>query len=471
MSLNLIRSMIELRGNPAQACCDGLTRRAMLRIGGLAPFGLSLPSLLAAKKTGEYSGTFGKAKRCLLLYMWGGPSHIDLFDMKPDAPSELRGPFNPVRSQTPGIRISELMAKLAGVTDKIGFIRSVTHTDNNHSTGAHWMLTGHKHPESRENFGARPSDYPHVGSILSKFSPTTNGLPTFVALPEVIGTTAGFVTPGQNAGFLGRRYDPFVLNRHPDEPDFKVPNMSPVEGLDRARLRKRVKLTEQFDDLRRDLISTLDVSDLNAVNQLAYDLLTSPQVSDAFDIADEGEAERERYGMQTFGQSVLLARRLLESGVKLVTVYWHRDKPGVDTTWDTHKDNFNGLKDRLVPQVDQPIAHLLNDLEERGMLEDTLVVWNSEFGRTPKVNKNAGRDHWGRCNTIWMAGAGVPGGQMYGKSDKIASEPIDDAVSPSDVTATIYHLLGLDPHSHFHDSLGRPFPLSEGQVLNNFLGV
>jgi arylsulfatase A-like enzyme len=170
-----------------------------------------------------------------------------------------------------------------------------------------------------------------------------------------------------------------------------------------------------------------------------------------------------------FYQSVLLARRLLESGVKLVIVYWHRNKPGVVTTWDTHKENFKGLKDRLVPQVDQPMAHLLNDLEERGMLEDTLVVWNSEFGRTPKVNKNAGRDHWGRCNTIWMTGAGVPGGQMYGKSDKIASEPVEDAVSPSDVTATIYHLLGLDPHSHFHDSLGRPFSLSEGQVLKKFL--
>ncbi|MFP6887019.1 MAG: DUF1501 domain-containing protein [Opitutales bacterium] len=444
----------------------------MLRIGGLAPFGLSLPSLLAAKKQGESSSTFGKAKRCLLLYMWGGPSHIDLFDMKPDAPSELRGPFNPVRTQTPGIRISELLPKLGSVTDKIGFIRSVTHSDNNHSTGSHWVLTGHKHPLSRENFGARPSDYPHVGSIVGKFAPARNGLPTFVALPEIIGTTAGFITPGQNAGFLGRRYDPFVVDRHPDEPDFQVPNLSPVAGLDRSRLRKRVKLSEQFDDFRRDLTSSLDVSDLNSVNQLAYDLLTSPKVAHAFDIEGEGVVERERYGMRTFGQSVLLARRLLESGVKLVTVYWHRDKPGdIKNAWDTHKDNFNQLKNRLVPQVDQPIAHLLNDLEERGMLEDTLVVWNSEFGRTPKVNKNAGRDHWGRCNTIWMAGAGVPGGQMFGKTDKIASEPVEDAVSPSDVSATLYHLLGLDPRSHFHDSLGRPYLLSEGQVLNRFLGV
>ncbi len=459
--------MFEFRGDAS----DGLTRRALLRIGGLASMGLNLPSLLAAKPDTS-SGTFGKAKRCLLLFMWGGPSHIDLFDMKPNAPSELRGPFNPVSTKVPGIRISELMPKLGGVVDKIGFIRSVTHSDNNHSTGAHWALTGHKHPFSRENFGARPTDYPHIGSIVNKFAPARAGLPTFVSLPEIIGTTAGFVTPGQTAGFLGRRYDPFVIDRHPDDPDFQVPNLLPVEGLDAPRLRQRVKLTEQFDDFRRNLTATLDVADLNSVNQLAYDLLTSPKVAHAFDLEAEGKAERERYGMRTFGQSILMARRLLESGVKLVTVYWHRDKPG-DTmnSWDTHKNNFNQLKDRLVPQIDQPIAHLLNDLEERGMLEDTLVVWNSEFGRTPKVNKNAGRDHWGRCNTIWMAGAGVPGGQMYGKTDKIASEPVEDAVSPSDVTATIYHLLGLNPKSHFHDAIGQPYLLSTGNALDKYLGA
>jgi hypothetical protein len=449
---------------------DRLTRRSFVRIGGLAPMGLGLSQLLDAK-TSKPTGTFGKAKRCLLLYMWGGPSHIDLFDMKPDAPSELRGPFKEVSTNVPGVRISELMPALGKVIDKIGFIRSVTHTDNNHSTSAHWMLTGHKHPLSLENFGARPSDYPHIGSIVSKFSPVNNGLPSFVSLPEVIGTTAGFITPGQNAGFLGRQYDPFVVNKHPDDPDFAVPNLTPVDGLSRDRLQKRVSLVESFDNLRSDLSASVDVNDLNAVNRYAYNLLTSPKVAQSFDLEAEGPKEREKYGMRTFGQSVLLARRLLESGVKLVTVYWHRDKPGVDTTWDTHKENFTGLKDRLVPQVDQPIAHLLNDLETRGMLEDTLVVWNSEFGRTPKVNKNAGRDHWGRCNTIWMAGAGVPGGQMYGKSDKIASEPVENAVSPADVSATIYHLLGLDPASHFYDALDRPFRLSEGNVLNKFLGA
>jgi len=461
--------MLELGGDHSIGCCDHLSRRAMLRVGGLAPLGLSLPALLAGQGKAKTSGSFGKAKRCLMLFMWGGPSHIDLFDMKPDAPEELRGPFSPLNNTPSEALISELMPHLASVSDKIGFIRSVTHSDNNHSTGAHWMLTGHKHPLSRENFGARPSDFPNIGSVVSKLAPGNADLPNFVALPEVIGTTAGFVTPGQNAGFLGRRFDPFVVDKHPDDPNFAVPNMSPVEGLSRSRLKSRVNLSEQFDSFRGGLENVIDMADLNSVNQLAIDLLTSPKVAEAFDIEAEGQAERERYGMRTFGQSLLLARRLMESGVKLVTVYWHRDKPGVDTTWDTHKNNFTGLKDRLVPQVDQPVAHLLNDLEDRGMLEDTLVVWNSEFGRTPKVNKNAGRDHWGRCNTIWMAGAGVPGGQAYGKSDKIASEPVEYAVSPSDVAATIYHLLGLNPSSFYYDALNRPIRLSEGEVLHKFL--
>ena len=206
--------------------CDGVSRRQMLRLGGTGALGgLSLPGLLELEAKAK-SPRRPQAKSVIMIFLEGGPSHIDLFDMKPDAPSELRGPFNPVSTKVPGIRISELMPKLGGVVDKIGFIRSVTHSDNNHSTGSHWVLTGHKHPLSRENFGARPSDYPHLGSIVSKFSPTRNGLPTFVSLPEIIGTTAGFVTPGQNAGFLGRRYDPFVIDSHPDDPDFKVPNLS-----------------------------------------------------------------------------------------------------------------------------------------------------------------------------------------------------------------------------------------------------
>ncbi len=462
--------MFQLSGDPHRLH-GRMTRRAMLKIGALAPLGLSLPNLLASSRT-QISGTpsFGRAKRCLMLYMWGGPSHIDLFDMKPEAPIEIRGEFQPIRTSVPGIQICEHLPHLAKQVHRLGFIRSVTHSDNNHSTSAHWMLTGKQHEKSAENFGAQPTDFPHIGSVLSKLSPSEGHLPTFVALPEIIATTAGFVTPGQTAGFLGGRYDPFIINQHPDEPGFKVQNLAPVDGLSYDRLRSRMSLLKEFDTFRGSVVDAASTTELAAYQQRALDLVTSPEARQAFDLEAEGDRSRDRYGRHTFGQSLLLGRRLLESGVKLVTVYWHRDKPGVDTTWDTHASNFKQLKDRLLPQVDQPLSALLDDLASRGMLDDTLVVWMSEFGRTPKVNNSdAGRDHWGLCNTIWMAGAGVPGGHVYGASDRIASEPVSDPVSPADLSATIYHLLGVDPRSLIHDALDRPLQISEGQVLQRFL--
>lgn len=450
-----------------------MSRRAMIRIGGLMPLGLSLPTLLSAG-TAETSvlrpASFGRAKRCLMLYMWGGPSHIDLFDMKPDAPIEIRGEFQPIRTSAPGIQICEHLPKLAKQAHRIGWIRSVTHSDNNHSTSAQWMLTGKQPDRSVENFGAQPTDFPNIGSVLTKLAPAAGSLPTFVSLPEIIATTAGFVTPGQNAGFLGGRYDPFIINQHPDDPGFQVQNLAMVDGLSADRLQSRCHLLQQFESLRSSVVDAANAATLSAYQQQALDLVTSPEARGAFDLEKEGARERDRYGRQTFGQSLLLARRLLEAGVKLVTVYWHRDKPGVDTTWDTHSSNFKQLKDRLLPQVDGPLSTLLEDLAQRGLLEDTLVVWSSEFGRTPKINaSDAGRDHWGSCNTVWMAGAGVPGGYVYGASDRIASEPIRDPVSPSDLSATLYHLLGVEPRTLIRDLLDRPLAISEGQVLNRFL--
>jgi hypothetical protein len=450
-----------------------LSRRALLKIGALAPLGLGLPSLLAATaKSSNTAGKFGRAKRCLMLYMWGGPSHIDTFDMKPNAPIEFRGEFAPIKTKVPGIHICEHLPHLATQTDKIGFIRSVTHTDNNHSTAAHWMLTGHRPDRSAENFGAQATDFPNYGSVLTKLAPVSGKLPTFVSLPEIIATTAGFVTPGQNAGFLGARYDPFRINQHPDKANFKVENLTPVEGLNDERLGSRVNLLERFDGFRKNLVASTEAEEFSFFQQRALDLVTSPEARKAFDLQAESPAQRERYGNHTFGQSVLLGRRLLEAGVKLVTVYWHRDDPAVDTTWDTHASNFKQLKGRLLPAVDRSIAVLLEDLAQSGMLEDTLVCWMSEFGRTPKVNgSDAGRDHWGACNTVWFAGAGVPGGQVYGASDRIASEPISDPVSPADLSATLYHLMGLDPSSPVYDALDRPFPISDGKVLAKFLGA
>lgn len=458
--------MLEILGTERRA-----SRRAMLRLGALAPLGLSLPELLAATDTPRQatSRTFGRAKRCLMLFMWGGPAHQDLYDLKPDAPAGIRGEFNPISTKVPGIHLCEHLHNLARHTDKLALIRSVTHADNNHSTAAHWMLTGHKHRLSAENFGAGPDDFPHVGSVVSQLAPGTSHLPTFVALPERIATTAGAVVPGQMGGLIGKRYDPFRIDQHPDEPAFEVPSLKLPPDMDPVRVRARQSLLETIDAVRPDLARARDVAAVQSYYQQAMDLIVSPQARRAFDLAAETPATRDRYGRQTFGQSLLLARRLLEAGVKLVTVYWHRDKPGVDTTWDTHGKNFSQLKDRLIPQADLPLGALFDDLTDRGLLDDTLVVWFSEFGRTPKINANAGRDHWGACNTVWLAGAGVPGGQVYGSSDRNAAYPATDPVKPEDFSATLYHLLGLAPETLIHDQQGRPLAISTGQPLERLL--
>ncbi len=462
--------MLEILGS-GQRLCDRVSRREMLRVGALMPLGLSLPGLLAAREAagGVSGGSFGRAKRCLMLFMWGGPAHQDLWDMKPDAPDSVRGEFQPIGSNVPGINICEHLPQIARQMDKIALVRSVTHADNNHSTSAHWMLTGHKHRLSAENFGASPSDFPHIGSVISKLAPGDSRLPTFVSLPELIATTAGAVVPGQSGGVLGKQYDPFRIDDHPDKPDFKVSTLALPNDMPTVRVDARHDLLETFNAARRDLEAARQVHTMHAYQQRAGDLITSTQAGRAFDLAAESDREKDRYGRQTFGQSLLLARRLLEAGVKLVTVYWHRDKPGVDTTWDTHAQNFKQLKERLIPQIDQPIAALLEDLKDRGLLDDTLVVWTSEFGRTPKINGNAGRDHWGACNTIWLAGGGVPGGQVFGASDKQAAYPIDDPVGPADIAATIYHLLGIPPHSYVHDREDRPHVISDGKLLTRVL--
>jgi hypothetical protein len=462
--------MLEILGS-GPTMCDRITRRRMLQIGSLAPLGLSLPALLAADARGAAVGSnFGRAKRCLLLFMWGGPAHQDMWDMKPDAPANVRGEFNPIATNVPGLQICEHLPMLAGQMDKLALIRSVTHTDNNHSTGAHWMLTGHKHRLSAENFGASPNDFPHIGSVISKLLPSDASLPSFVSLPERIATTAGAIVPGQSGGILGNKFDPFTIDQHPDEPNFKIDMLAMRDGMNPVRIAARQSLLETFNAALPGLEASRRVNAMETYYQKAADLVTSTKARQAFDLASESDAERDRYGRGTFGQSLLLGRRLLEAGVRLVTVYWHRDKPGVDTTWDTHGQNFKQLKERLIPQIDQPIATLLGDLQDRGLLDDTLIVWSSEFGRTPKINGNAGRDHWGPCNSIWLAGGGVPGGQAFGASDKIAAYPTDNPVSPADITATIYHLLGIDPRTSIHDRENRPHTLAPGRPMEAVVG-
>ena len=443
-----------------------MNRRGWVRRCGAASVGLGLAGVSdrALQAAAEANAP---AQRCLMIFMWGGPSHIDLFDMKPHAPAEYRGSFQPIATVTPGIEICEHLPHLAQQTGKVAFVRSMTHSDNNHSTSAHWMLTGHKHRVSAENFNARGDDSPHIGAVLSHLQPGSDELPTFVALPEPIATTAGAVVPGQGGGVLGQKYDPFRIDQNPDDPDFAVPNLALPQTISPDRLDERISLLNEFDT--RLPLGAQQRQDLSGLQARAFDLLTSSAAQAAFDLQREPDVVKHRYGPGPFGQGLLLARRLLESGVKLVTVYWHRDDPGVDTTWDTHNDNFNQLQNRLIPQVDQPLGALLQDLGERGLLDDTLVVWNSEFGRTPKINPRAGRDHWGGCNTIWLAGAGVQGGTVLGRSDRLAAAPDDHPVHPADLSATIFHLLGVNPETTLHDRLGRPFAVSEGRILHEIL--
>ncbi len=445
-----------------------MQRRDFLKLSSGFPLGLGMLGLTDEIVAATQVGKDAPAKRCLMIFMWGGPSHIDMYDMKPQAPVEIRGEFSPIQTQVPGFELCEHLSNLAKHTDKIALIRSMTHTDNNHSTSAHWMLTGHKHKVSAENFNAQGDDFPHIGAVLSHVAPGSADLPTFVALPDEIGTTAGAVTPGQGGGILGQKYDPFRISQQKGSPMFVIPNLGMPQGMNSQRMSTRMELLHQFA-AQSPPVSIENAETIAAHQNRAVHLLTSDKARHAFDLEQEPAQLRSQYGTGVFGQSLLMARRALESGVKLVTVYWHRDGSGTDTSWDTHADNFKGHKDRLIPQVDQPLATLLEDLQQRGLLSDTLVVWNSEFGRTPRINKNAGRDHWGSCNSVWLAGAGVQGGTIFGKSDSHAAKPEEDAVSPADLSATIYSQLGVDPNTTIKDRLDRPFAISEGKVIHGIL--
>ncbi len=456
--------------------CDHLSRREALQVGSLGTMGLGLPTLLQSHAQASPSaihspaGSFGKAKRVILLFMWGGPAHQDTWDLKPKGPAETRGEFLPIATNVAGMHISEHFPMISRHADKLAIIRSVGQGDNNHLPGAYAGLTGRRHAMENRSVEASDTDFPQYGAVLSKLRPNRGGLPTFVAVPEMIHTTNGMITPGQGGGLLGKKYDPFQITEHPDRPDFSLASLMLPEGLGTGRMTARRHLLRQIDQVSRLTDRSSAVQDLDSYYQQALDMLLAPQTRAAFDLSAESDEARWRYGWQPFGQSVLLARRLIEAGIQLVTVYWHRDNRITDTTWDTHSRNFYELKDRLMPSVDRPIAALLEDLAGSGLLDETLIVWNSEFGRTPRINKNAGRDHWGPCNSVVMAGGGMTGGQVFGQSDAKAAYPISDKVTQDDIAATIYHLLGLEPETLIYDRLNRPLPIALGQPIEKLLG-
>lgn len=433
------------------------SRRDLVRAGSLGVFGLGLSSILGSSAS---TAQPRKAKACILLFMWGGPSQLDTWDPKPDAPDEVRGEFGTIATVTPGLRISEHFPKLSTRTDKLAVIRSMVHTDVAHLSSVHHLMTGRLAPRPNSDADA-PSrnDTPHVGSMLDHLHPLPSGVPGFVSLPWTVSHPAapGGVAPGQHAGWLGAGFDPFLVSGDPNSPTFKLAGL----GQQSDRTDGRAQLLSQLD--RR-------VSDIgySSAQQKAMHLLSAPDVQKAFDLNSEPPKTRDRYGRTTHGQCCLMARRLVEAGVRLVCVNWPNDGQNF---WDTHGNNFHQLKNRLMPSTDAGFSALLDDLSERGMLDETLVLWVGEFGRTPKINRaNAGREHWAKCYSAVLAGGGVKGGQIYGASDRIGGEPAEKPVSPADLTATVYHALGVDPDSTVNDRLGRPLSLTEGTPVKALFG-
>ncbi|HEY1858910.1 MAG TPA: DUF1501 domain-containing protein [Gemmataceae bacterium] len=468
---------------------QGWTRRDCLRVGlGGALGWLGGPWMTASPAgiSSEGKRGAGSAKSCILVYLFGGPSHIDIWDMKPDAPPEIRGEFKPQATNVPGIRITEHLPRLARMADKYALIRSLAHGDSAHGSAGHTMMTG-RAPIRLGEVPPTVDDYPHYGAVLSRLRTTPHAIAPFVALPWAISTSTNIV-PGQNGGFLGRAMDPFRLELPPDQSlQFAPPLTGLPDGVDGRRFDERRALQEQLTK-QGFLANNEAAGEMNQLYERAFRFIASRTAADAFRLDREPLAMRERYGMHVFGQSLLLARRLVEAGVSMVTVYWPDRKEaeafnnnGVKDSvavpaWDTHgtkvgnTPNFPSLKDKLLPALDQSSTALISDLESRGLLNQTLVAWTGEFGRSPRVNGDAGRDHYGNCFSAMLAGGGIKGGQVYGASDKHGAFPADNPVSPAAFAATIYHCLGVEPDAEVPDRLGRPVKITaDGQPIGALL--
>lgn len=448
-----------------------LTRREMLIRLGEAGFGLSLPFLLQAEGAAAPSANRGRARSCILLFLSGGASQYETFDPKPDAPSEYRGTFRPIRTNVPGIDICEHLPLLARQAHRYAVVRSVTHTEANHPAGVYWMITGRQYPRATSRAVAMSrEDHPHHGSVLALVRPPESpAVPAFVTLPEQMNPN-GPIRAGQHAGFLGPACDPMVINGDPNEPGFTPGELSVRDGLTQGRLLRRRGLLEQAN-LRARLEAEMDgPPGVPPHYQRAFDLLTGASAARAFDLDQESPAVRDRYGRHVFGQSVLLARRLVEAGVRLVAVNWVRHDNGAGGQgWDSHSRHLEWSRDELLPPTDRAVSALLGDLHDRGLLEETLVVMMGEFGRTPKFNPEGGRDHWPHVFSVFLAGGGIRGGQVYGSSTPDGAYPASDPVSPGDLAATLYHCLGVDSRAEIRDRQNRPFPVAEGRLVSELL--
>jgi hypothetical protein len=456
--------------------CDGVSRRDLLAVGSLEMLGLAArPPAAGAGIAGEkLPPSFGRAKRCVLLFLTGGPPQHDTWDMKPDAPAEVRGEFRPIDTDVPGVQVCELFPRLARVASRFQIVRSVTHIDTVHTSAGYTMLTGVPHPLANVSTAALirplPTDHPHFGSILAKARPGSGTTPVFASLPEVIKDAAVNEFPGQDAGFLGRRFGPFRINGDGATRKFRLPEITLAEDVTLARLNERRFLRGQIERQLTVLERPRPAADLDDFYEQAFGLLQAEPLRLAFDLDGEPESLRANYGAHLFGQGCLLARRLLEAGVSLVTVYWHYEGPDDSPVWDTHWNNFKHLRQRLIPPTDAAVSTLLTDLASRGLLDDTLVICMGEFGRTPKINGKAGRDHWPHVASVLLAGAGLPAGTVFGASDRLGAYPARNPIAPEDLTATFLHLLGVAPDFEVLDPTDRPIPACHGTPVAGLLG-
>lgn len=443
-------------------------RRAMLKVGGMGLLGLTLPRILRGEASPVRPKT--RAKSVIFLFQFGGPSHVDMFDRKPDAPEGIRGPLGSIPSSVPGLHLCEGLPRLAKVMDKVTLIRSMTHTMKNHNSAAYYALTGHAPPVDDIRLRDTLELFPAYGSVVDRLAPCSGEIPTSVSFPHII--RDGSITPGQHASFLGKLHDPFLFTQDPNMEGFRLPELSLPEGVPLERLAARGELLRLVDQQARLLDYSAQARGMDAYHAKAVAMLQSDRVRSAFDLAAESPETRERYGKTTYGQSCLLARRLVESGVKFVTVYFSNNIGGQSSSgggWDTHGFNntrmYPIIKDYHLPITDQTLPTLLEDLEERGLLEETLVLWVGEFGRTPRINANVSRDHWPDCYTALLAGGGVKRGYIHGASDKHGAYVAESPVRPDDLAATVYDMLGIDPHTEVYGVGNRPLAITNGNPV------
>ena len=446
-----------------------MNRRDFLRLGG----GLALSASCTVPTRAVTAAR--PAKACILIYLLGGPPQLDTFDLKPDAPAEIRGPFRPIATRVPGLQICEHLPRLAQMTDRFALVRTVSYPNHNHTPMIYYTLTGRPVLRPNEDNDVRPpqrDDFPHVGAVLARHRPAPHGLPGYIAIPELAVRSSlegqfrrvRQLLRGGGGGFLGPLVDPLAVNGDPGTRE-AVPALTLPRDISEARLEQRSALLSVLESRS----SSSRAEHLHAsLRQQAVALTGATGGASAFfSLAGEPAAVRDRYGRHRFGRAMLLARRLAEVGVPMTAI--HFNEMTICDGWDTHSGNFAALQSELLPLIDQSVSALLEDLDQRGLLDETLVVMMGEFGRTPRINSAAGRDHWGSCQSVLMAGGGIRGGAVHGVSDRIAAYPIDHPVDPVDIHATMYHCLGLDSHQPMMDQLGRPQPLTTGRAISALL--